>query len=290
MRFVEKWRAAVEAKNSVLCAGLDPAVSEMRRDGKSLSPGTSKRDWALCYLESVGPWCAAVKLNVNYWKSDRDPEVIREIVALAHSMDLVTIEDCKLADIGSTNDAGMFHAAQKGIDAVTFSPFAGNIEEAARQAEARKLGLISMCLMSNPEYRLEKRKLVEIEEAGAFPDQMIERVGGVPYVRQYQYLAHRAAVCNIDGVVIGAPSASNHLRQEELAEVSTLLGRDTLVLVPGIGAQGGQADVFWRHFQPDRVLINCGRSLMFPASGTHAEQAQTLSLWLNELRRSKHEK
>src|SRR3989338_1042627 len=128
--FREKWLAAVEQKNSVLCAGLDPAEYDLGREEEGLPDLVDKREWSFRYLEDVAPYAAALKINVNYWK-DRD--------------DMRTAEE--LAD----NEAAIFYAKKKGFDAITIATFAGNLEAAAEQARRWDIGLISMCLMSNPE-------------------------------------------------------------------------------------------------------------------------------------------
>src|SRR3972149_383382 len=161
MSFRQKWLAAVEKKNSVLCAGLDPADFVMGRGEKGLPEGANKLGWALRYVQAVGPYCAAVKYNTQYWKGEDDARTLAKIGKLAHELGMVVIDDSKLADIGDTNDAGMFYTKERGADAVTYSPFPGNIREAGMQASARDIGLISMCLMSNPEYEAEKNKWVK---------------------------------------------------------------------------------------------------------------------------------
>ena len=284
MTFRERWLDAVSRKDSVLCAGLDPVVTEMGRGEGWPTARAEKREWALRYVEAVAPWSAALKLNTNYWKAPGDPEAVSEIVNLAHSLGMTVIEDCKLADIGSTNDAGMYHAAQKGFDAVTHSPFAGNIGEARGQAAKWGIGLITMCLMSNPEYRTEKTKLVEIAEEDSLPEDSVVRIGSSSYAYQYLHLAQLASAHGVDGIVIGAPSPRNHIAETEISRVATLLEETVLILVPGVGAQGGQPEVFWKYFQADRVIVNCGRDLMYPKSGEHAENARNLAMRLNRLR------
>jgi len=292
--FKEKWLDVVDKKNSVLCAGLDPAEFSMGRGEKGLLEGVNKRDWALKYVESVAPYAAVLKPNFQYWKGRGNVKDLMEITLLAHSLDLVVIDDSKLADIGSTNDAGMFYAAER-ADAVTFSPFAGNIKEATQQARNRDLGLISMVLMSNPEFEREKNKLVEVtqEELDSYPRSLI-RVGRFgsdesPYVSQYVQLAHDAHKYGVDGMVIGAPSSKNHIEESEISNVRVCVDKNILVLLPGVGAQGGEAEVIWKSFDKNAVIINVGRSLMLPSGSdsTHEEQsarAKDYKNMLNSLR------
>lgn len=290
MSFLEKWSEAVKKKDSVLCAGLDPAEFDMGRGEKGLAKGIKKKDWALRYLESVAPYCAAVKPNLQYWKEINDMSTLFDISMKAIELEMVVIDDSKLADIGSTNDAGIFYAKSKGADAVTFSPFAGNIEEANQQAEKRDdLGLISMCLMSNPEYEREKNKLVCIEGEEGYHRPDIILVEDKSHVKQYIQLAHDANKYGLDGIVIGAPSDKNHICKEEIEKVKTYVNDDMLVLLPGVGAQGGEAGAIWEYFSKNNVIVNVGRALMLPngSNSTPKEQAETAKQYqemLNALR------
>jgi len=287
--FRDKWLEAVEEKNSVLCAGLDPAVYEMGRGPKGLPEGVDKREWSLDYVRKVAPYSAALKPNIQYWKGEGDAEALKEIIKEAHDLGMVVIEDSKLADIGSTNDAGFFYASKRNVDAITFSPFAGNIKEAAEQGHKRGIGVISMVLMSNPDYRREKNKLVnvseEVEEYFKADIKWLEKNDGItPWVPQYIQLAHDAKKYGIDGIVIGAPSKKNHITNEEIEAVRRYVGDDMLVLLPGVGHQGGEADVIWKYFDKDNVIVNVGRAMMFPKEGTPETTAKYYRDMLNELR------
>ena len=310
--FLEKWLAAVERKNSIACAGFDPPDFEMGRGDKGLPEGVNKRDWGLKYVEAVSPYVAALKPNMRYQgKPGRlakqemgDLEALGEIVGLAHSKGLVVIQDSKEVDIGETNDSGIYYAAKRNFDiadelrdadAVTFSPFAGNLEEAVKQARSRKIGLISMCLMSNPGYEREKNKLVLINPNDESPyshkDHVVIREGNFSgtYVRQYIQLAHDARKFGSDAIVVGAPSKGNHVTEEEIEAISRYFGREDLLLVPGVGAQGGEEGMLAKYFDPDHLIINVGRAMMFPkgAKSTPEEQADAAKLYqerFNKLR------
>lgn len=77
-------------------------------------------------------------------------------------------------------------------------------------------------------------------------------------------LAHDVREFGVDGIVIGAPSTKNHITETEIETVSRYVGPEMLVLLPGVGAQGGEAGEIWKHFGSDRVIVNVGRSMMFP--------------------------
>lgn len=289
--FREKWLEAVDKKNSVLCAGLDPAEYGMGRGEKGLPEGVNKRDWALDYIRAVAPYAAALKPNIQYWKSIGDPTALNEIRKVSKDLGLVLIEDSKLADIGSTNDSGLYYGAQR-ADAITLAPYAGNMAEAKKDADKRGLGLITMCMMSNPEYKIEKMKLVPIlgtPGENEYDEEDKVKVYTFEHVPQYVYLANTASKLGIDGIVVGAPSEKNHITDEELGKIRRYSVDEMLVLLPGVGAQGGEAGKIWKYFDKDNVIVNVGRAMMFP-QGQHstpeeqAKIAEQYQITLNELR------
>lgn len=295
MSFLETWLAAVDKKDSVFCVGIDPADFEMERGSKGLPKGTNKMDWTLKFVESVAPYAAAIKPNALYWKKPGsadeqikgDLEILAEVSALAGSLgNLVVIEDCKYADIGDTNDAGIFYSSKRPVNAVTFSPFAGNMEEGVKQAHARGIGLIPMCLMSNPEYEQEKNKLVNItSKKDAYDSEDTIDFRNKLYTLQYVQLAHDAAEFGADAIVIGAPSEKNHITDYNISRARANAGANMLVLLPGVGHQGGEAGKIWKYFSPDHVIVNVGRALMFPKESDHATTAKHYQKMLNDLRK-----
>lgn len=259
--FQSKWMATVQKKNSILCVGLDPAEPGQRADliWERLA-NTSKLDACLEFVSEVAPFAAAIKLNRNYVK-DFSRSEMRRVNDRIHSLGMLSIDDCKLADIGETNDAAFFHAAAEGFDAVTYAPFPGNLREATLQAQKRDLGLIALVLMSNPEFEAVKNLRVP---SGTF---------------YYEHLAREVGEAGTDGMVIGAPSAKNHLRAEELDRAREL-APEALVLMPGVGAQGGEAGEVIRRFG-DRVIANVGRAIMY--SSNAAGEAQKYRDLFNSL-------
>ena len=75
----------------------------------------------------------------------------------------MSIDDSKIADIGDTNDSAIYHAAKGAFDYITYAPFRGNIEAACEQSKKHNVGLITLALMSNPEYALIKNTTIDGE-------------------------------------------------------------------------------------------------------------------------------
>jgi orotate phosphoribosyltransferase len=255
----EKWLEAVKRKNSILCVGLDPA--EYGQRAESIYQGFRKIDWCLEFITIVAPFAAAIKPNRNYIK-DLKREDVQIITKLIHDLGMISIDDSKLVDIGETNDSGFYHAQSEGFDAVTYSPFPGNMREAVSQAHTRGLALIPLVLMSNPEFEAIKNS----------------RIRGF---KGYEYFALQAAEYNADAIVIGAPSPTNHLKKEEVERVKEIVG-DKLVLMPGVGAQGGDAKYILEIFGKDNVIANVGRAI----AGKYVSEkaAEKYQKMLNELR------
>lgn len=257
--FRDDWAKAVEAKQSLLCVGID-ASEPGQRSSQSIPPGQDKLSWTLEIVDAVAPYAAAVKINRNYYK-DFSRSEMSDLTARIRSHGMLSIDDTKLADIGDTNAAAIYHAKAEGYDSLTYAPFPGNTLGTAAEAKRQKLGLIMLVLMSNPEYKVMK----SID------------VGGRPF---YQFLAEEAVKADVEGVVIGAPSPDNHITIAELDWLADKLVKPT-ILVPGIGAQGGDIAPILRRFGK-RTIVNVGRSIIY-AGNPEAEAKRFRDLIQAEL-------
>ena len=177
---------------------------------------------------------------------------------------MVAIDDSKLADIGETNDSGLYEAQEENFDAVTYAPFPGNAREVISQAHPRGLGIIPLVLMSNPEFKAIKNS----------------RIRGI---KGYEYFALQSAEYEADAIVVGAPSPTNHITDQEVRRVKEIV-EDKIVLMPGIGAQGGDAKYIISVFGGDNVIANVGRDIMY--SPNPAKAASKYQKMLNKIRKS----
>lgn len=240
MSFKKNWLETVQSKNSQLCVGLDLATSA-QRDWQVIPAGQDKVSFGLAVIQAVAPYAAAVKINHQYVR-DLGQEAIKQLTAAIHAGGMLAIDDAKVADIGSTNSAAFYHIAAEGFDAATYAPFPGNIEESVASAHGYGLGLISLALMSNPEFAVMHRA----------------EIGGIP---GSYYFAKRAAAAGADGLVVGAPSAQNRLAAADIRSLAPLCG-DALILMPGLGTQGGDSQVLIDAFG-NRVIANVGREVVY---------------------------
>ncbi len=265
MGFIERYEEAKRKKKSVLCVGMDP-VSQFLEPGEGAidnryfensSEIEGMFDFCMDVVGKVKDHCCAIKPNMQF-VMPFGLERLKKINALAHKQGLVSILDNKLGDIGSTNKSSFYWAKQAGFDALTFSPFAGNIAEATAEAHKQGLGLIVLTLMTNPDAKYFMREA------------KIEGKTG------YAWIGEQIGKHGADGAVVG----STHTTKEEILEIRKLVGPEKVILIPGIGAQGGDLSGTAGAFGKN-VLVNVGRGVIYAKKP--AEEAKKYSEMLNSL-------
>ena len=219
-------------------------------------------------IDATHDLVCAYKPNAAFYEAQGDAGVraltrtvqyIRE-----RNASIPVILDAKRADIGSTN-RGYVQAAFDviGVDAITVHPYLGR--EALAPFLARKdKGIIVLAKTSNP-------------GSGEFQD----LPAGPTQEPLYQVVARHVALSwNSNGncaVVVGATYAG------ELERVRAIVG-DMPILIPGIGAQGGEVAATVRAGRDSRgwgMIINSSRGIIFASHGSDfALAARTATEWL----------
>jgi orotidine-5'-phosphate decarboxylase len=168
---------------------------------------------------------------------------IQKLVKKAHDHSLPAIMDCKINDIGATNQviAEYYYAA--GFDAVIANPFVG-WEEGLKP-------------VFDVAHRLEKAVilLVYMSHKGAsegYGQTIIDPDTG-ERVPQYMSFAKKALKYRADGVIVGATCP------QKIREVNTILSGKVPIFSPGIGAQGGDVDAA---FDSGASYVIAGRSIV----------------------------
>ena len=257
MNFQEKWFESAQAKKSLLCVGIDPA-DPGQRDKNTIPKGLNKLEYCLKVVEDVSPYAAAIKPNRQYLR-DFSRKDMTTLTKRIRELGMVSIDDSKIADIGDTNDSAFYHSKLEGYDAITYAPFPGNIEEASKSARKRDIGLITLVLMSNPEF-ISMKSAIFGEVTGSI------------------FFAKKVAESNGAGIVLGAPSQSNHISIDEIKGIKAQL-KDQVILVPGIGAQGGDISPLIDSFG-NRIIANVGRAIFYAENPSEiaAEYAEGLRI------------
>ncbi|MBL8341764.1 MAG: orotidine-5'-phosphate decarboxylase [Rubrivivax sp.] len=248
--FTDQLALAQARANSLLCVGLDPEPGRFPQPWR----GDARRigDFCAAIVDATHDLALAFKPQIAHFAAHRAEEQLERLIAHVRAVapEVPVILDAKRGDIGSTAEHYAREAFERyDADAVTLSPFMGtdSLEPFMRHAGR---GLIVLCRTSNPGGSdLQAQRL----EGGELVYERIARLAATEWNRRGQL-----------GLVVGATFP------RELARVRELAPRLPL-LVPGVGAQGGDAEttvrLAWRHDAP--VLVNSSRAILY-AGGDHA--------------------
>ena len=220
MTFQEKLDKIVKKNKSLVCVGLDSDVTRLRQDfGEAKQLSFNKT-----IIEATHDLVCSYKLNTAFYESIGH----EGINALKDTCDYLVqkypeipiIVDAKRADIGNTNKGYVqFIFTYLRADAVTLHPYLG--EEAIRPfLDCKDKGIIILCRTSNP-------------GAGEFQDLLVD--GKSLYKIVAENVANKWNTNKNCLLVVGATYPN------ELKEVRKIVG-DMTLLVPGIGAQGGDLE------------------------------------------------
>ena len=235
-----KYDARAKAANSLLCIGLDSDLAKlpqafMRSDQPQL---TFNRH----IIDATAQYAAAFKLNSAFYEAAGAAgwqQLAQTIDYLrARHPDMLTICDAKRADIGNTSAAyasAIFE--QLGFDAVTLNPYLG-WDALAPFLCYRDKACIVLCRTSNPGCADLQNLLVD----------------GVPL---WQVVAQQAIQRQERDQIMLVAGATY---PQELAQIRQIVG-DMTLLVPGVGAQGGDVEEVL-----GAGLNNFGRGLIINSS------------------------
>jgi orotidine-5'-phosphate decarboxylase len=254
MGFSDKLREAWDSTNSMLCVGLDP---DPTRIPAHLGIGfESVQRFCIDVIDAVADVACAVKPQIAYFSAigaESVLEVVCEHVRLRHPH-LVLILDAKRGDIGDTASLYAREAFERyGADAVTVNPYLGTDALTPFLTTPGK-GTIVLCRTSNA-------------GSGEFQSQMID--GEPLYERVARTAAASWSTMGDCALVVGATYP------DELARVRALVG-DMPILVPGVGAQGGDVDAVVRAGRTHDgrgLIINSSRAVLYADGGREFARA-----------------
>jgi orotidine-5'-phosphate decarboxylase len=218
MTFFARLADRVGAVDSVVSVGLDP-------DPERLPPAVRDADlprWAFNrrIIDATHEHAACFKPNAAFYEDPDGWRALEETVAYAHGKGIPVLLDAKRADIGNTarRYASVLDEDGLGVDAITVNPYLGRdaLEPFLGREEA---GVFVLCRTSNP---------------GGEDLQDLELASGESVYERVAALADLWNDAGNVGLVVGATAP------EELAEVREIVP-DIPFLVPGVGAQGGDA-------------------------------------------------
>lgn len=236
-KFVANLTKIIEEKNSLLCVGLDPAIPRQRN--KNVISTENRVSFMEKIIDDVAPYTSLIKMNRQYLIGLTVDQILN-LNKKIHGNNMLSIVDHKLGDIGSSNDSAIYWFKEENFDAFTFSPFAGNIKEATDMAHKQGFGIIVLTLMSNPQAIIQKQALVEKTPL-------------------FLHIAEKCKNSRADGIVIGA---TGHIKEDDISKIRDRVGSEIFALVPGVGAQGGNAKTVLSYFN-SKTIVNVGRMLIY---------------------------
>ncbi|MBC8057549.1 MAG: orotidine-5'-phosphate decarboxylase [Rhizobiales bacterium] len=248
MNFTAQLTRAERLNDSMLCVGLDPDPAKF--------PGSWKDDpsrifdFCATIVDATRDLVIAFKPQIAYFAAQRAEDQLERLIAHIHKVapEVPVILDAKRGDVGSTAEQYAREVFERyGADAVTLSPFMGFDSIEPYLAHEGK-GAILLCRTSN---------------AGGADLQAQTLSNGDRLFEHIARLAH--SEWNRSGqlaLVVGATFPAEIARVRALAPTLPLL-------IPGIGAQGGDAvatvKAGWRSDAP--IVVNSGRAILYASQG-----------------------
>jgi len=249
--YLQKLHYTYQKRKTLLCFGMDPVVERMKIDtSRNLSDEIVRYFSGI--LDAINLKISAVKPNLGFYLQygHEGLSALVELVSRAKAKGLPVIIDAKIGDIGRTSQAyARFIFEVIDGDAVTLSPYLGS-EALKPFFNWKNRGFYTLALTSNPgarEFQLEKIK---------------------PETCLYEYVLKMICCWSSEypsvGAVIGATQDNFRGAVSLIKEHGCLLP----LLVPGVGAQGGDYTTVVRILQEEAysaeiVRINASSSLSY---------------------------
>ena len=256
MNFVDMLARAERQNGSMLCVGLDPEPARFPSQLKG--DKTRMYDFCAAIVDATADLVIAFKPQIAYFAAHgAEAQLERLMEHMRRTAPQVPIIlDAKRGDIGSTAEQYAIEAFERyGADAVTLSPFMG-FDSVQPYLKRQGKGAFLLCRTSN---------------AGGddLQNQRLANVAGEPLL--FEHIATLAQTSwNINGqlgLVVGATYPAEIARVRALAPTLPLL-------IPGVGAQGGDAQATvragWRgdgHRTDGPVVVNSSRSILYASAG-----------------------
>ncbi|WP_407278986.1 orotidine-5'-phosphate decarboxylase [Aromatoleum evansii] len=249
MHFMTALRAAWQSRNSLLCVGLDPYPA--RFPAHLQGRPDAILEFCKGIVDATADLVCCFKPQIAYFAAQRAEDQLEDLIAHIHERhpDTPVILDAKRGDIGSTAAQYAVEAFERfRADAITVNPYMGR-DSVEPYLEYADKGVILLCRTSNP---------------GGSDLQFLDVGGGERlYERVARLVANDWNGSGNCGLVVGATFPN------EIARVRHIVG-DMPLLVPGIGAQGGDIAETMQAggtAAGTGLMINSSRAILFAGSG-----------------------
>lgn len=248
MTFIEMLQAAWQKNDSLLCVGLDP-------DPAKFPPHLAGRPGAIfefcrAIVDATADLVCAFKPQIAYFAAHRAEDQLQSLIAHIHDRHpgIPVIVDAKRGDIGSTAEQYAIEVFERYRgDAITANPYMGR-DSAEPYLAYRDKGVFLLCRTSNP---------------GGSDLQFLDIGGKKLYEHVAEIVARDWNTSGQCGLVVGATYP------DEIARVRQIVG-DMPLLVPGIGAQGGDIEATLNGGRTARgtgLILNNSRAILYAGRG-----------------------
>ncbi|HET6850380.1 MAG TPA: orotidine-5'-phosphate decarboxylase [Gaiellales bacterium] len=286
MNFADRLAAAVNEKGTTVCVGLDPRIDLLPPElVTGLKPGRAGRARAyqrFCegVIEAVAEDAVAVKPQVAFFEAlgGYGLTALEAVCDAATEHGLIVIADAKRGDIGSTAQAyaeawlGPRDGGRPVADAVTVNPYMGGDSlEPFLNACGEGAGLFVLTRTSNPGGAdIEEQRLADGRPVWERVAELVAEWGAS--------LVGESGLSSV-GAVLGATYPENVERARELMP-------HQILLMPGVGAQGGSAELLGAAFRdhPAGGLVVAARSVIYAWRERRGDWRQSVRSAAAELR------
>ena len=244
MTFMQQLTAAWQKNDSLLCVGLDPDPAKFPAHLKGRDDAILK--FCKTIVDSTADLVCSFKPQIAYFAARRAEDQLEALIEHIHTAHpgIPVILDAKRGDIGSTAEQYAVEAfARFKADAITVNPYMGRDSVEPYLAYPDK-GVILLCRTSNP---------------GGSDLQFLDVGGEKLFERVARLVATEWNTTGQCALVVGATFPA------EIARVRELTGNLPL-LVPGIGAQGGDIEATvqaGRTANGTGLMINSSRAILY---------------------------
>ncbi len=250
MGFLDMLRRAAIINDSLVCVGLDIDPGKVPSHLGAGIPVLAAFNRAV--IEATADIVCAYKPNAAFYEA-LGPDGIRLLVKTRRMVPdtIPVILDAKRGDIGTTAERyAAFAYDVIGADAVTVNPYMGY--DAVKPFLRPGKGVFVLCLTSNP----------------TASDFQLLDTGGRPLFERIAEAANRWAAEGEVGLVAGAT------RPEHLGRIRDI-APGLPILVPGVGAQGGDLEAVLERLggAPGKTVVNSSRGILYASGGPDFAEA-----------------
>ena len=246
--------AAIAAKRSFLCLGLDPELAKMPTHlQKGGAP--AMLDFCMEIVQACLPYAVAVKVNTGFFEAEGSQgwAALEELSKELKKTGLLTIADAKRGDIGNTASqyAKAFFSTMD-FDALTVNAYMGCDTLTPYLQHPGKHVFVLACTSNEGYGEFQGRML----ETGRYLyDEIVVNTQMLPEAENIHYVAGATHPVQLATIRRSAPTS--------------------FLLVPGVGAQGGNLQDVARAglIVPEvGLLVNASRSIIYASAGTDFPQ------------------